>query len=68
MFASNEAADKWPDLDFDLLRDVFNTHKVFMFGAFKQCQYDLDEFKKEMVGAAGEGQTNHSSIPSVCTV
>ena len=35
---------KWPGLNVDLLRDIFNTHKVFIFGAFNCSSFGLKEF------------------------
>ena len=36
---------EWPGLNMSLLRDIFNTHKVFEFGSFNCREYTLKEFR-----------------------
>ena len=43
--------DLWPGLNISLLRDIFNTHKVFMFGSFNGVQYTINEFYSNVLKA-----------------
>ena len=46
--AVNEFGVKWPALTVTLLRDIFNTHKTFIFGAFNCAPYKLRDFKNDI--------------------
>ena len=36
------------DLDQSMIRDIYDTHKVFMFGSFNCYQYKSEEFRKDV--------------------
>ena len=38
----------WPGLDMNLLRDIFNSHKVFIFGSFNCSRYTLKQFQGDI--------------------
>ena len=42
---------KWPWLNNELMRDIFNTHKIFMFGAFNCTLYTLSNFRDNVAKA-----------------
>ena len=43
--------EKWPGLTNNLVRDIYGTHKVFRFGAFKFQDYNPSDFKNDIVTA-----------------
>ena len=45
---SKDHHPKWTELDHSLIRDIFDTHKVFMFGSFNCYQYKPEEFRKDI--------------------
>ena len=46
--AKQQIDSKWPELSKALMRDIFNTHKVFPFGAFNCSQYTLSDFRADV--------------------
>ena len=38
----------WPGLNLAVLRDIYDTHKVFMFGAFNCAEYGLVDFGNDI--------------------
>ena len=45
---------KWPGLNMSLIRDIFNSHKVFVFGSMNYTEYSLKDFHDDVKRAEEE--------------
>ena len=48
IFSESKSSSSDFDMSMELMRDVLNTHKVFIFGSFNCSQYTLNEFHKDL--------------------